>query len=253
MLPIFFGGQSPFGRTPSGKPYNEPLVARSYNDFYSQPVYEYENQVVRRVLEPLLESAAVLDLGAGTGLVLQLTNPAFYYAADSSAEMLQAILDNHLDSMSRTQRENIFTIKADLQDPFDLRYLQEQCQYLGDIDVITALWAAHHFHEQETYDAMFQIVARSGTVFFHGNMPRRKYRRCPPWLKHDYDKTFNPRTMKAQMKAAGFTDITVVGFNAVPDWLIRFIPSKWAAEIIWLTRLIPARYHYNAAVIGRKP
>lgn len=240
------GGLSPSGKRQNGKRYDGPQIADEYDDFYTKPVYRYENQIVRSVFAPYTERSVVMDLGAGTGLVRELGNPTAYIAVDGSHQMLKKLVEKNSET---------FTIAADLNTTDGLRALDESATYIGPFDVVTALWAGHSFHSQELFNLIYDHLVPNGTVLFHGNFMRRRFRESPPFLNmaDEVDPTHNPQTLRQYMTDAGFRDIRVIGLNAVPDWLTNRLPERVAMRLIRLTMRLPARYHYHGVAIGRKP
>lgn len=240
------GGPSPSGKSQNGKRYDGPQIADQYDEFYTKPVYRYENQIVKDLMGPYVERSVVMDLGAGTGLVRELAEPQAYIAVDGSAEMLKVLIQKN----SAT-----FTIQADLNTKEGIRLLDETATYVGPFDVVTALWAGHSFHSQQLFNLIYDHLVPNGTVIFHGNFMRRRFRESPPFLNmaEEVDPLFNPGQLEDYLTIAGFRDIRIVGFNALPDWMSNNLPEKVAIALMRSTRLLPARYHFHGAAIGRKP
>ncbi len=99
------------GPTPEGEP--EPSRARDgeeriafaydgaadeYDDFYSGPSFQAENEVVGRWLAPRVAGRTVLDVGCGTGLLLELCpgiSSQSYLGIDTSPRMLEVARRKH--------------------------------------------------------------------------------------------------------------------------------------------------------------
>ena len=226
--------------------YNKPSVVEIYDSWYSGVIPEAENHVMSRILASYCDGAVVLDLGAGTGLVNEITIPSTYIAVDGSDQMLTKV----------TQKDNTaFTVCADLTKADDWDYVAQTVKYLGSIDVVTALWAGHIFGNIESYRSIFNILPSGGTVMFHGNLPRRRFRNPSPTSapNEDWNKSFTAASMSAGLLEAGFEDVEVIGCNLIPDKIAKRMSVKYLSRLIYLTKVIPARYHYHAIAIGRKP
>ena len=201
---------------------------------------------MENLISPLADCSALMDLGAGTGLVADLTEPFFYAAVDQSEAMLQELSGKH---------PGAFTVLTDLNTEAGITHLAKQVEPLKPFDLVTSLWTAHYIHQQGVYEMMLESLASGGTVLFHGNFPRRKARREPPAGSDDkeWDPLFTPKTLKAALLKAGFTDVKVRGMNAIPDWVTEHLPYWAAKKIMKWSQYIPARFHYHGAGIGRKP
>lgn len=240
------GGHSQFGKSMKANGYEKPAVVEVYDEWYSSPICFAENHAISRVFGSYCDGAVVCDLGAGTGLVNSLTIPSSYVAVDASGDMLERL--------AATDHE-VFTVKADLTTEDGRHFVRQTVKYLGVVDVVTALFAGHSFASQSLYNTIFEMLPSKGTIMFHGNLPRRRFRKPPPTLdiEGEYDYSFTSRSMVDGLLEAGFEDVRVVGCNALPDFIARRLGTKLLSRIIYFTRLIPARYHYHAVAIGRKP
>jgi hypothetical protein len=59
--------------------------------------------------------------------------------------------------------------------------------------------------------------------------------------------------MMQELSLAGFKNIEVIGCNALPDKLVKKLDLKTLTNLMRLSKVIPARFHYHAIAIGRKP
>lgn len=239
-------GHSQPGRNMNETRYDGPQIAAQYDDFYTKPVYRYENRIAEEVLKPYAFRSVVLDLGAGTGLVQELAHPLAYVAVDNSNEMLRVLTQKY---------SGVFTIVADLMTPAGLKHLDETATYVGPFDLITTLWAGHSFHSQELFNLLYSLLVPNGTIVYHGNFMRRRFRESPPFLDmtNEMDPAYKPSTLRNYLRVAGFKDVRTVGFNAVPDWITNRVPETAALKLMRASQHIPARFHFHGAVIGRKP
>jgi SAM-dependent methyltransferase len=220
-------------------------AAQIYDAFYDNKICRAENDLISTIFNPFVESAVVVDLGAGTGLLKRLTSPFTYVAIDESEPMLQTM----------PSTGDVFRVVADLMSSPGRTHATDTVKYLGTIDTVTALWAGHFLHDQPVYNMAFSMLTPNGYCLFHGNLPRRRFRRPPAsGIKEgDYNFLFTASSLKAAMTLAGFKDVKIVGCNALPDWIARMLPEQLIRRLIGLTTIIPARYHYHAVAIGRKP
>ena len=226
-------------------------VAQTYDAFYDTKIGRSEDQVIRSLFRPFAKSAVVVDLGAGTGLIKHLCEPFIYVAVDESSQMMSDLVS----SSSRIEPGHVSQVEADLNTPEGRQRVVEYSTYLGSAETVTALWALHAFHDQAVYNMAFDILTENGYALLHGNLPRRRFRApgATGNVTDDYNPLCTAEAMKDGMIRAGFQGVRVIGCNAVPDWLSRVLPENVISRLMRATRLIPARYHYHAVVIGRKP
>lgn len=220
-------------------------VADFYDDVYNDPIYWAENTVIERNLAPFAAGARVLDLGAGTGLVAELTDPAFYVAVDNSEDMLGRL---------REKKVEAFTIVADLTTEEGIAQFRDTALTLGPFDLITSLWAVHYFPTLSLLKVCHELLVPGGSIWLHGNWPKRATRRAG--VQGDSSIEYNPDWHAVAglelAEHAGFVDVCAVGTNAVPDrWLSKFHPDSmpW---LIWLSQIRNPKHHYHGAIAGRK-
>lgn len=220
----------------------DEYVAGHYDDVYSTPLARAENEVVQRHLAPLAADARVLDLGAGTGLVAELTDPAFYCAVDQSSEMLDKL---------RTKVE-AFTICADLTTEDGIAQFRDSAATVGPFDLVTSLWAIHDFPSLSLFRACHQLLVPGGTIWLHGNWLRRGTRPAGANGRVDFDPTFTPDAGIAFAEYAFFVDVRAIGTNAAPDSFVSRVHEDSMPFIIWASQLRRPKHHYHGAITGRK-
>lgn len=241
------GGPSQNGKNETLNPYEDQQIVDQYDETYVTKIGQAEDRRIQRLLAPLAQSAHVLDIAAGTGLVLQLTQPALYAATDSSGLMLSKITARH---------SSVFTVKADLNTEAGRQHLAEQIAPLAPFDLITCIFAGHLVHDRRLYETAFQLLTPGGTIVHHGNLIRRRRRSgdlYPDCNIHETDRQFTAKSLKQDLTSVGFQDVRVVGLNAVPDWITKALPGRLSLALMTASRHIPARWHFHAAGIGRKP
>ena len=86
-------------------------LAEKYDDIYSDRVSMCENQVFFDWLSRRMLEGRVLDVGCGTGIVLDYVNPTLlpedYLGFDVSANMLQKAREKHPDYATRFVQHNL--------------------------------------------------------------------------------------------------------------------------------------------------
>lgn len=71
-------------------------MAEQYDEAYTSPLCERENQAVKELLEDCIDlERPLLDLGCGTGLLLDMIEPSIYLGCDPAHNMLDILLDKH--------------------------------------------------------------------------------------------------------------------------------------------------------------
>ena len=240
-------GQSQNGKNETLNPYDDPQIVDFYDQTYVTKIGEIEDRRIQSLLAPLAESAHVLDIGAGSGLVLHLTKPALYTVTDNSELMLSKITARH---------SSVFTVQADLNTEAGREHLAEQVAPLAPFDLITCIFAGHLVHEPELYETAFKLLAPGGTIVHHGNLIRRRRRAgdlYPDCNIHETDQRFTVKTLRRDLTSAGFENVDIVGLNAIPDKVTNMLSRRIGLRLMTASRHIPARWHFHVAGIGRKP
>lgn len=224
-------------------------TAINYDLHYSDVIATAENKILQNLLGPLCDNASVLDIGAGTGLVADITEPSLYAATDISDDMLKVLTSKHPES---------FTACADLQTQSGINSFIEQVKVLAPFDVVTSVFAAHFMGSNQVtlLKALRDLLNPGGTLVWHGNWPARK-RRAPGagsrTVFEDLCINFDHRTSKQMVKEAGFVGIDVHRLNAFPDILANRVPNRSLRALIAGSKVIPSRLHYHGAIIAKKP
>ena len=216
--------------------------ANDYDRYYGGPVEQTENRVLFDGLRQHLDGKDVLDLGAGTGLVADYCRPRRYTAVDISNPMLNVLHSKHPEA--ETWFADLDSASIQLPDR----------QY----DTAVAIFSAYWFHLPALLTALNSRLHPGGVVILHGVTPRRLKRpsadlgAVDPILWTDRVSAFTPTRVHAVLSAAGYTEVRMQGFNAVPDWISRrFGPFSYPA--MTASKMLPAHRHWHFAAIGRTP
>ncbi len=207
-------------------------LAAGYDSTFSRPVDRWEDERLAAALRPVVNGRSVLDLGCGTGWLLDHLAPASYTGVDSSASMLEVLSAKH---------PQITVIKAEVGAPGWVR-----AQWGEPFDAVTATWAFQYLfattHALQVLLAECSgLVRPGGTVALHGYLPRYRHRRhyigwpsSPPVIR-----PAQVRQATARTRPFGLSGPKLTGCGALPDGL-AINESVWKAAL-----LTPARWHYS--------
>ena len=170
-----------------------------------------------------------MDLGCGTGWLLDHLEPSSYVGVDSSPVMLAELVRKHPEADARCCEVGV----AGWADE------------LPTVDAVVATWAADYFPNlDEVLTDASLIVAPAGVIALHGYQPRGRRRR------HCVDHDEGPGDWSAEHVAvageiAELPAATCVGTGALPDPLAHW---RW----LWRVALrAPWRWHYGALHVWR--
>jgi SAM-dependent methyltransferase len=208
-------------------------IADRYDEHFGRPVDHWEDDRLAALLSPLVDGRDVLDLGCGTGWLLDHCHPRRYTGVDESSAMVLRLLDKHADS-----GRIIHTIKARIGEPgwqrsvlparFDVVTATWSLQYLGDL---TALLTGLACFDPEV-------------IALHGYLPRYRHR------GHEITGTeppvIEPGEIRAATRAAGLPQPVMHGTGSLPDALARtragwdmaasLTPPEWHLAALWVWR-----------------
>jgi SAM-dependent methyltransferase len=218
--------------------------AADYDSHYERITDRAEDAVLSRYLRPLLNRRLILDLGAGTGLVADLTDPSGYIGVDSSPAMLARLMEKHPEAIA---------VEADLADPDGV----EMLAHFGPVDAIVSLWAAHYLALEDIIHKSASLLHAGGVLFLHGQGPRQKERQSYI-LSDERDEVihlslaFTPDRLLAAAEDAGFKHAQVVGFNAYPDAVTEQMDLNTAIDAISQSPAYPPLMSYHFALLATK-
>jgi trans-aconitate methyltransferase len=208
----------------------DPL-ATGYDSHFARPVDHWEDEWMMELLAPIVNDRDVLDLGCGTGWVLDHLFPARYIGVDSSPDMLKVLRTKHGSSI-------------------DMRCLSVGTRGWADelpqADAIVATWAADYFPNlADVLADLHALTKPGGVIALHGYQERGRHRR------HCIDREavagdWSPAAVTSAAIAAELpSPWTAYGTGWLPDSLAR-VRSLWRA-----TLTMPWRYHYGALHIWK--
>ena len=192
-------------------------VAADYDQRWTRKVDRAEDELLCGGLRAYADGANVLDLGSGTGHLLDFVKPATYLGIDPSAGMVkQARAKFHSSPPRRfvvnTAEQGVWDVSADFY------------------DVTTALWAFSYFEDQmKVLAGMKRALRPRGRAFVHA-YTRRYIKRASYVLGGRMDGTqFRPWTadaLKIALLSSGFKEVNVVGFRLLPDKTLEWLPLR---------------------------
>jgi SAM-dependent methyltransferase len=214
------------------------VVADGYDGHFDRPVDAWEDQRLAGFLAPMVDGADVLDLGCGTGWLLDHLTPASYVGLDASAAMLNLLLDKHPYAE---------VYKCEVGSPGWLagQRWEMASTDTGLYDTVTATWAAEYFpHLGQLILQLSRLIRRGGHIALHGCQPRGSRRNH--FISHELahtDRNFTLRQVRKDTFLSGRPESH--GTGALPDSLAH---TRW----LWQTaNLAPARLHYGVLHVWR--
>jgi SAM-dependent methyltransferase len=221
-------------------------VAEVYDHHFDRPCDRWEDERLADLLRPYvastevpsLTSARVLDLGCGTGWLLDhLPVPVTHYVGiDTSAPMLARLTEKH-------PRASVVKATVGVQG-----WLDEVSSDPGvpPFDVVTATWAAHDLPNIHALLSEVRcLVPVGGYAALHGQAPR--YRRRRHYVLGDLDERrgyldWTPGRCRLSTPP-GWRWLGAHGTGAAPEWpqdrrlwrLALTLPARahWAFLAVW--------------------
>jgi SAM-dependent methyltransferase len=216
--------------------YDRPDVAASYDDHFRRRVDRAEDRALDRLLiehcGPLY-GRAVLDLGCGTGALLDRHQPGHYLGVDSSEAMVKAFLRKH-GHRFRSGRYGLAVGDA-CGDPGGWRPAAGPLDLWRSWDVVVALFSFSYFHEPlAALQTAWWALRPGGTLFvqaYAGRYLRRRHCLDDP---DTAVKVMTPLILGDFGRRAGFGDAIVEGFRYLPDWIANLVPVGMSRAGRWL-------------------
>jgi SAM-dependent methyltransferase len=191
-------------------------------------VDRWEDERLAELLGPLVNGRSVLDLGCGTGWLLDHCGPLSYVGVDASGPMLAELGRKH---------PRAITAKARVGAPGWTAVLAG----LGPFDVITATWSLEYLGDLgELMPALFRVTARPAVIALHGSTPRG-HRRAHFSVKEVPSDPITPFRVRAAAWRGGAPTPEVTGTSALPDAMMG--AGRWAFRA---ALALPASLHYSA-------
>jgi predicted TPR repeat methyltransferase len=213
-------------------PYDE--TAAVYDDLFTRPVDRWEDERLAGLLRPVVDGRTALDLGCGTGWLLDHCSPAEYTGVDCSGPMLAELGRKHPDAR---------TVKAEVGGEGWAVQLHP-----GAYQVVTSTWSLEYLGELDILLSVLRLLAApGGLIALHGSMPRG-HRRAHFSVKAAPYEPIGPHQLKRAARVAGLARPKIAGTSALPDDLAGLGRAAWRAALA-----LPAGTHYSALWTWRLP
>jgi len=180
-------------------------VAENYDQAFTSSVSKAEDRVIFQLLTEHLKQGSVVDLGCGTGALLEHLNinPKDYLGLDFSSKMLYQARAKFPNYRFREQ---------------DIREIN-----LGSftVDNVVALWSALSYAGADSVKEALRILKPGGAYFFmfYG----KNYRKRKSYILHKFKLTVDYEDARKLLDLLPW-DATVIPFNYSGDRL-SWIPS----------------------------
>lgn len=221
-------------------------TAAHYDTHLTRPISQAENQVIYPSLAPMVNGRHVLDVGCGTGAVLDRLSPRSYLGLDSSPDMLYEARRKHGSRGSR----NTFVCT-------DVQHGTTTIAPGVLFDTVLCLWAFPYLAGQvNTIKWMARHLAPGGWLIVQGWTKR--------YLRHLQDRDghagirLHPtttRSMRLMFELAHLEQIDVQGFRWLADhqWMDRIPGELLTGLFAREARVAPAGRCLTHFAYGRKP
>lgn len=163
-------------------------IADGYDELFTDPVFKQEDQ---DLIEKLQITGRVLDVGCGTGLLLDYLKPVDYVGIDPSSQMLEHLKEKHPDYSDKvicTPAENFYDI--------------------GKFDTIVSLYGSPNYIPPEHIDRLVGMLAPNGKATFMYYAPDYKV--------YTYNKTgIAPKHYNPPKAGEPFTNYQLVTYENI--------------------------------------
>jgi trans-aconitate methyltransferase len=208
--------------------------APAYDKHFRRPVDRMEDDYLTCLLDPSVTGRDVIDLGCGTGWVLDHLAPRSYTGVDCSMPMLEELVRKHPDAA---------TVHAKVGDQW--AWTNELPR--RPVDTVVATWALEYLG-----DLARLLIVCAGLVngpepvlALHGTLPHG-HRRAHFSVKDVPYQPLSPLALRKASEVAGLPKPRVYGTSGWPDRLPltvrRFgwgvtLPASWQYSALWVWRL----------------
>ena len=143
--------------------YND--IAHFYDDLFNEDIDIAENRAISAMLTPYLYNKTILDIGCGTGLLLELftLNPNKYLGIDPSEKMLDIA----------REKFNTFKFK---QEKFE--------EYIGFTDVVVSLFGSMSYISPDFLEKVTQVCDKYFLMFYKKNYNPKTYYKTQVQFDH---------------------------------------------------------------------
>jgi SAM-dependent methyltransferase len=212
--------------------------AEAYDEHYRRSVDVAEDRVLYSWIAPHAQGRRVLDLGCGTGNLLEHLRPRYYAGIDVSGAMLErAIHRAHSINLATRPMNPIQThfLHTDVRDGIALADEQCRARTGQGFDLVVSLWAFPYFPQPvDVMARALSAVRPGGTLIVQGYAPRYAQRQNYI-LNGNGDGLFVPTTpgsLESMARCAGWEVDLVRGFRyqlnerraeKLPPWLLAVL------------------------------
>ena len=202
-------------------------AAAEYDGLFTRPVDRWEDDYLAELLRPHVDGRDVLDLGCGTGWLLDHLNPSGYTGVDASVPMLAELERKHPGAE---------TVKASIGTPG-----WHEALPVGTWTTVTSTWSLEYLGDlTELLRTLLQLAGPHPTFALHGSMPRG-HRRAHFSVKSVPYVPLGPHQVRSASRAAGLGRPRCTGTSWLPDSLTGLGRTEWDATLAY-----PAGTHYAA-------
>lgn len=199
--------------------------AAAYDAHFNRPVDKWEDDWLASLLRPHVNGYRVLDLGCGTGWVMDHCNPAEYTGVDTSMPMLEVLSEKH-----RKATGCLIDVGAG-----EWQHHLPQGQW----DCITATWSLEYLGDLAVLLATARgLLAPGGCLALHGSLPRG-HRREHFSVKAVPYRPISPASVEAASKTVFGRKPLITGTSMLPDKLAHLGHATWLRALA-----APAGLHY---------
>ena len=217
-------------------------VAGEYDRLLPQHIQQHYRRKRVRLIGPLLAGGLGLDVGCGTGALMEALRPhGMVYGADSSTGMIRALL-----SAGRGEAALSLT---------DMLPFAE-----GSFDVVFSVAVLHHVADadrvKKTIREMVRVARPGGKIVIWDHNPKNPY--WPSLMKRAPQDTGEERLVPAQeiesaLKEAGIAQVRTVQSGFVPEFAPRFLmPCARLMEAVLERMPFARRFGAHNVVVASK-
>lgn len=206
-------------------------VAHRYDEHFERALCKAEDRVLYSTLG---NPRRLLDLGCGTGNLLNYVSPYAYMGVDISAEMLREARRKFQRYFFEGRAEEVGGILAP-----------------GYFDVVCSFWSFPYFDARAALQGMYRTLKRGGKAIVHAYSPR--YVRRSRYILEEPPAAQDPEELRLMMYGAGFRWVEARPFRVLPDWCFKLL-SPGNAEFLLRLEMenLPPRYGMTYLLIGGK-